>query len=59
MGTLIDAGKKVGLEVNAEETKSMLVSRYQNADQNWDIKIGNRSFENVSQFRYLGMTATN
>jgi hypothetical protein len=24
------------------------VSRYQNADQNWDIKIANRSFENVS-----------
>jgi hypothetical protein len=24
-----------------------------------DIKIANRSFENVAQFRYLGMTVTN
>jgi hypothetical protein len=28
-------------------------------DSNWEIKIGNRSFENVSQFKYLGMTVTN
>jgi hypothetical protein len=37
----------------------MLVTRDQNAGQNWDIKIGNRSFENVSQFKYLGTTVTN
>jgi hypothetical protein len=37
----------------------MLVSRDQNADQIRDIKIGNRSFENVSQFKYLGTTVTN
>jgi hypothetical protein len=35
------------------------MSRYQNADQSQDIKIGNRSFENVSQFMYLGTTVTN
>jgi hypothetical protein len=57
--TLIDASKEVELEVNVERTKYMLVSYYQNADQNWDIKIANRSFENVSQFKYLGMTVTN
>jgi hypothetical protein len=28
------------------------------AGQNRDIKIANRSFENVSQFRYLGATVT-
>jgi hypothetical protein len=27
--------------------------------QNWDIKIANRLFENVSQFKYLGATVTN
>jgi hypothetical protein len=27
--------------------------------QNWDIKIANRSFGNVSQFKYLGTTITN
>jgi hypothetical protein len=34
-------------------------SRHQNADQNQDIKIANRYFENVSQFKYLGTTVTN
>jgi hypothetical protein len=34
----------------------MLLSRHQNARQNHDIKIANRCFENVAQFRYLGMT---
>jgi hypothetical protein len=57
--TLIDASKEVGLEVNLEKTKYMLVSLEQNAGQNWEIKIGNRSFENVSQFKYLGATVIN
>jgi hypothetical protein len=37
----------------------MLPSRHQNAGQNRDMKIANRSFENVSQFKYLVMTITN
>jgi hypothetical protein len=37
----------------------MLLSYHQNTGQNHDIKIANRSFENVAQFRYLGMTVTN
>jgi hypothetical protein len=57
--TLIDASKEVGLEVNVEKTKYMLVSRDQNAGQNLEIKIGDRSFENVSLFKYLGTTVTN
>jgi hypothetical protein len=57
--TLIYASKEVGLEVNVEKTKYMLVSWYQNAGQNREIRIGNRSFENMSQFKYLGMTVTN
>jgi hypothetical protein len=48
--TLIDAGKEVGLEINVEKTKHMLVCRHQNVGRNWDIKIANRSFGNVSQF---------
>jgi hypothetical protein len=36
----------------------MSLSRYQNAGQNHDIKIGNRWFENVAQFKYLGTTIT-
>jgi hypothetical protein len=54
--TLIDANKEVGLEINVEQTKYMLLSRRQNVGQNRDIKIANRSFENVSQFKYLGTT---
>jgi hypothetical protein len=57
--TLIDARNEVGLEINIEETKYMLLSRHQNVGQNRDIRIANRSFENVSQFKYLGPTVTN
>jgi hypothetical protein len=52
--TLIDASMEVGLEVNIEKLcicccliTTMLV------------KIANRSFENVSQFKYLGMKVQN
>jgi hypothetical protein len=57
--TLIDASKEVGLEINIEKTKYMLLSRHQNVGQNRYIKIASRSFENVLQFRYLGTTVTN
>jgi hypothetical protein len=40
--TLIDASKEVGLEVNTEKTKYMLLPGHQNAGQNHDMKIGNR-----------------
>jgi hypothetical protein len=58
--TLIDDSKKVGLEVTAEKTnnKYMLLSHHQNAEQNM-TKIAKRCFENVAQFKYLRMTATN
>jgi hypothetical protein len=57
--TSIDASKEVGLEVNTEKTKYMLLSRHQNAGQNHGIKIGNRCSENVAQFKYLGTTIKN
>jgi hypothetical protein len=56
---LIESSKEVGLEINVDKSKYMLLSRHQNAGQNRDIKIANRSFENVSQFKYLGTTVTN
>jgi putative IMPACT (imprinted ancient) family translation regulator len=45
--TLIDASKEY-----------MLISCCQNVDQNWNIKIVNKSFENLSQFKYLQTTVT-
>jgi hypothetical protein len=41
------------------QTKYMLLSRHQNVSWNQNIKIANRSFENVSQFKYLRATVTN
>jgi sorting nexin-29 len=52
--TLTDASKEVGLEINVKK-----LTTNQNADQYRDIKIGNRSFGNVSHFKYLGTTVTN
>jgi hypothetical protein len=52
--TLIDASKEIGLEINVEKSKYKSLSRHQNVGENRDIKIANRSFENVSQFKYLG-----
>jgi sorting nexin-29 len=51
--TLIDSSRELGLEINIEKTKYMLLSHQQNVGQNRDKKIANRSFENVSQFKYL------
>jgi hypothetical protein len=57
--TLIDASKEVGLEINVEKTKYMLLSHNQKSGQSRGIKIANRSFENVSQFKYFRTTVTN
>jgi hypothetical protein len=36
--TLIDASKEVGLKINVEKTKCMLLSRHQNAGQNKNMR---------------------
>jgi hypothetical protein len=58
-GTLTDACKEVGLKVHAEKIKYVLLFCHRNIGQNRNIKIANRTFENVAQFKYLGMTVTN
>jgi hypothetical protein len=55
---LLDASNEVGLEVNPEKTKYMLMSRSQKTGQMFSIKVANRSFEDVAKFRYLGTTLT-
>ena len=37
----------------------MIVSRHQNAGENYNIKINNKSLERVELFKYLETTPTN
>jgi hypothetical protein len=57
--TLLEASKNIGLEINAEKTKYMIMSRHPNSGQNQNIRISNESFEKVAKFKYLGMMPTN
>jgi hypothetical protein len=57
--TLLEASRDIGLEINAEETKYMIMSRYPNSGQNQNIRIANESFEKVATFKYLGTTLIN
>src|SRR5215469_13085010 len=56
---LVAATKEIGLEVNAQKTKYMTVSRDQNAGQIHSMKTDNSSIERVEEFKYLGTTLTN
>ncbi|KAJ4441578.1 hypothetical protein ANN_11434 [Periplaneta americana] len=58
-GILLEASKEIGLEVNPEKTKYMIMSRNQNIVRNGTIKVGDLSFEEVEKFKYLGATVTN
>jgi hypothetical protein len=49
--TLVAAKKEIGLEVNADKTKYMIMSRDQNAGQSHNIKTDNSSFKSVEQFK--------
>jgi hypothetical protein len=42
---MLGASKEVGLEINAEEAKYVLMSRHQNAGPNNRTNIANKSFE--------------
>ena len=55
---LVAATKETGLEVNADKTKYMIMSRDQNAGRNHSMKIDNSSIERVEEFKYLGTTLT-
>ena len=51
--------KQTGLEVNADKTKYMVMSRDQNAGRSHNINIDNKSVERVEQFKYLGTNPMN
>ena len=48
--TLVVARNYIGLEVNADKTKYIIMSRDQNAGRSQNIKIDNSSFERVEDF---------
>jgi hypothetical protein len=58
MEALLDASMEVGLEVNPEKSKCMLMSCIQKIGQKHSIKIANRSFEDVAKFKYVRTTIT-
>jgi hypothetical protein len=53
------ASTEIGLEVNADKTKYMVMSRDHDAGRSHSIKNDNNSFENVEELKYLGTTLTN
>ena len=48
----------IGLEVSADKTKYMVMSRDQNAGRIHSVRIDNSTFERVEGFKYLGTTLT-
>ena len=48
------ATMEIGLEVNANKTKCMIMSRDQNAGRSHSMKMDNKSTERVEEFKYLG-----
>jgi hypothetical protein len=57
--TLIEASRDIGLEINAEKTKYMIMSCHLKSGKNQNIRIANKSFEKVAKFKYFGTTLTN
>ena len=56
---LVVANKEIALEVNADKTKYMFMSRDQNARRSQNVKISNSSFARVEEYKYLGKALKN
>ena len=57
--TLVVASKEIGLAVNADKTKYMVMSLDQNAGRIHSMKTDNSSFEREVELKYLGKTNQN
>ena len=51
---LVAATREIGLEVSADKTKYMVMSRDQNAGRIHSVSIENSTFDRVEEFKYLG-----
>jgi len=56
---LVIASKDTGLEVNADKSQCMIISRDQNTGERVNLKIDNISFEELKEFKYLGTNLMN
>jgi len=56
---LVVATKETGLEVNADQTKYIIMSPVQNAGRSHSMKIDSSSIEMEKEFKYLVTTLTN
>jgi len=57
--TLVAATREIGLEVSADKTKNMVMSRHQSVGRIHSVRIDNSTFESVEEFKYLGTNLTN
>ena len=51
---LVAASREIGLEVSADKSKYMIMSRDQNAERIQRVRIDNSTFERVEEFKYFG-----
>ena len=56
---LVVASKEIGVEVNVDKIKYIVLSRVRNAGRSHSVKSDNSSFERAEEFKYLGTTLTN
>ena len=56
--TLLVATKEIGLDVNVDKTKYMVMFRDRNAWRGHSVKIDYSPIERVEDLKYLGMTLT-
>jgi len=56
---LVTATRQFGLEVSADKTKYIVMSRDQNSGRIHSLRTDNSTFERVDEFKYLGTILTN
>jgi hypothetical protein len=58
-GAVLQAKSEVGLQVNTEETKFLVMSRHQHVGQNHKLLRANEHLTSVAKFKYLEAAETN